>query len=209
MSIARNALTLTAFAATASLSPSLALATPLDWPAETGGSGNWYERIDTPGLTFEQARDAAASMTFLGLQGRLLVLEMENYNAELNWVFENIYSPELSAGLQVYWVGATRPGSGGMGNVGWTSINGEAVNPSIVGSTWTADYMEGNTPYGACYYLNNVAGIGDYAQSNPTNLVRGFIVEYSAVPTPGTAGVVALGGLLLARRRRECNRKRI
>ncbi|MBY0263491.1 MAG: hypothetical protein K2Q20_14190 [Phycisphaerales bacterium] len=178
-----------------------AIAQPVQWPLATGGNGQFYERVEAPGLTFADARAAAESRIFNGFFGRLLVLETANYAAERDWVFANVYSPGLGTGSQFYWVGATRPNAIGPVADNWTWTDGVSV-PTSVSNAWVVDFAEGNVPYGAGFFAANQNTLGDYGRSS-TAIVRGYVVEY-AVPIPGPAslGVLAAGVMMTRRRRR-------
>ena len=175
-------------------------AQPVRWPVASGGNGQFYERVEAPGLTFADARAAAESRTFDGFFGRLLVLETPSYAAERDWVFANVYSPGLGTGSQFYWVGATRANAIGPVAENWTWTDGVSV-PTSISNAWVVDFAEGNQPYAAGFFAANQNTLGDYARAS-TVLVRGYVIEYAVpIPGPGALSLLATGWLLSRRRR--------
>ena len=144
-----------------------------------GGGGlhiHQYQRVDRE-VTFEQARDAAAAMTRGNLRGHLAVFESPGYAAELEYVHRTVYAPG-APNHRVYWVGAYRPASPAAGIAGWTWLDGSPVPPAIT-STWLIDFFEGQVAEGAgLFWLEPPPRLGDYATTNPSKLVSGYIVEF-------------------------------
>jgi hypothetical protein len=97
------------------------------------GATPFYKRIDQKGLTFDQARAAAAAVTLNGLPGHPAIFETATYSQEFAFVRNNVYAPGVTNN-QVYWVGASRPKSTDAGTLDWTWLDGTAVPTSITRS---------------------------------------------------------------------------
>jgi hypothetical protein len=147
------------------------------------GTAHYYKRVDQRGLTFDQARAAAASMTFMGLPGHLAIFENATYSQEFAFVHDNVYNVVGVIDRAIYWVGASRPQSTAPGTMGWSWLDGTAV-PTTITSTWNIDFQEGQVAEGAGFFQLTSTQLWDYAMSNPTGLVGGYVVEFEA-PQPG------------------------
>jgi|GEM_PF-3171929 len=175
-------------------------AAPVEWTVASGGNGNFYERVEATNFTYTQARDAAAARSHNGLQGRLLVLENATYAAERGFVFNFVYSVGSPAEA-IYWVGATRNNTIGNSRENWTWLTGEAASTSVTNG-WNIDFFEGTAKsYAMGFFQNSSSTLWDYAQDNSTRRAGGYIVEY-VIPAPASIGFLALGSLVVARRRR-------
>lgn len=162
-----------------------AAAAPIQWTTGSGGNGHWYERIDQTGLTFDAAKNAAASLSYLGLPGRLVIFETATYASELAFVYNNVYAPGVPSN-RVYWAGARSPD----GNNPWTWVDGSVV-PTSITSSWTIDHAEGPGASGIHFGFAPATNLWDYIASNSANLVSGYVAEYapSAVPEIDPAGI--------------------
>ena len=168
-----------------------AFAAPVQWTVASGGNGHYYERIDQQGLTYSDAVADAASMSFLGLPGHLVVFETPTYSNEVQFVNDNVYPPGVQSG-RAYWVGASSPD----GNNPWTCVDGSVV-PSSITSGWNIDHFEGPGAEGATFFQPSTT-LWDYIETNSSGLASGYIVEFQPVPEPTSAILVLAGGALLA-----------
>jgi hypothetical protein len=182
-------------------------AVPVQWTVASGGNGNFYDRVDVTGLTFDQAKSAAEALSFSGFGGRLAVFETANYANEFNFVDTNVYAP-AAVSNRIYWVGASRPASANAFTQDWSWVDGQPVPTSITG-TWNLDQFEGSgttTPYGAGFFIPSSHQLWDYAKSNPSSFTSGYIVEYQ---TPEPAALAPLGAAAVALLARgACGRRR-
>jgi hypothetical protein len=149
----------------------IASATPVQWTVASGGNGHYYERIDQMNLTFAAAKTAAAARSFAGSPGRLLILETATYTAEFNFVFDNVYAPGVVS-ERAYWIGAFLSASTGA----WSWIDGSSIPAS---GGWNVDHHEGAGDEGGTFFRPGDRNIWDYIVSNSSNLVSGYVVEYS------------------------------
>ena len=143
------------------------------------GTRHQYRRVDQSDLTFDQAKDAAAAMTFNSMPGHLAIFETKTYDGELTYIHDNVYAPGVVP-TQLYWIGANRPVSTKDRNLDWNWVDGTAVPPSIA-STWFIDFMEGPVPEGVGFF-GGLAGkqLGDYSVANPGRIVGGYIIEFES-----------------------------
>ncbi|MBI1189977.1 MAG: hypothetical protein GC200_04755 [Tepidisphaera sp.] len=153
-------------------------ATPVQWATGAGATNKLYERIDTQGhLTWQQANAAAASHTFNGFHGRLVIFNGSNPVAEQAWVRDNVVHPGLGGNQTIYWTGATRPNNSGDRTMNWVWEDGSAV-PTSVTTTWNIDWNEGAGAYAEGFHNNYGFDFGDYRQDDPANRMGGYIIEY-------------------------------
>lgn len=146
------------------------------WSVESGGNGHYYQRVDQPDLTFDQARQAASAMTFQGLPGHLAIFETPTYDVEVKFVHAEAYAPGVQDD-RVYWVGASRAASAAAGPEGWTWVDGNSVPPSLT-TGWNIDFHEGQVAEGATFFQARDVRIWDYDATNSSKLVSGYIVEF-------------------------------
>ena len=183
------------------VSAAVSVAAPVQWTAASGGNGLYYERIDQTGLTFDQAKSAAAAKSYLGQPGHLAVFETANYTNEFNFVYANVYSPGASSD-RVYWVGASRAiTTGGGAGENWKWVDGTAV-PTSITSGWNIDFFEGSVDEAANFFRPTSATLWDYASSDPSNYVNGYVVEYGPLPEPATLLAGSIGVFAIVGRRR-------
>lgn len=179
----------------------VASAAPVQWDLGSGGTGKWYDRIDTQGqLTFAQAKAAAEALSFNGLQGQLLMMTGSDPVAEQNWVRDNVVrTAGLPTAPTIYWVGVTRPDNAGVHSQNWTWLDGTAASLALT-ATWNVDFFEGAGEYSAGFSNGYGFDFGDYRQDDPTLRMGGYIVQY--VPTPSDLALMGICGLAAGRRRR-------
>ena len=179
----------------------VASAAPVQWDLGVGGTGKWYDRIDTQGtLAYAQAKAAAETLTFNGIQGQLLVMNGSDPVGEQNWVRDNVVrTAGLPTASTIYWVGATRSDAIGEPRENWTWLDGSSVSATLT-ATWTVDFFEGAGEYAAGFHNGYGFDFGDYRQDDPANRMGGYIVQY--VPSPGSLALMCVGGLVVGRRRR-------
>src|SRR5438270_9119201 len=68
-------------------------------PSYLPANSHWYQEIQTPGLTWAQARDAAAALAYAGLPGHLATINSSN---EGQFILNNV--PNAQAG-STHWIG--------------------------------------------------------------------------------------------------------
>ncbi|KPM30235.1 C-type lectin domain protein [Croceitalea dokdonensis DOKDO 023] len=150
---------------------------------------HYYEFVPDPGISWTDARDAAATRTYLGLQGYLVTLTSQE---------EADFAGQQASGFG--WIGATdelvegewRWATGPeAGTLFWTGLaNGTEITyanwnggePNNVGSNGedyahiaAASVIRGGAPIGAWNDLPNGGGGGAYAS-------QGYVVEYGGMP---------------------------
>lgn len=163
-------------------------------PILNPGNGNHYDLI--PGtLTWAQARDAAAGMTFMGQPGHLATITTASENA---FIVNNFGNP--ADGSFGAWFG----GQGGAGNNWFWAVGPEAGDQFSTGQTPTPPHnyanwggVEPNNPGGVSWFNlgSSFSGIlhGQWADSGSGNPTAGdpafhYIVEFetsqNVVPEP-------------------------
>lgn len=144
--------------------------------------------------------------------GNASVLNGMMYNAQYGWMVEGFWAPPAGSMLWIEQISAT-PGllsySGGtmMSQGLFAPIFGTAGSSSRIqwSGTMLHNWYAAATPgeYSATYRIyfgdSGGAAIGGYGADQVT-------LNWTAVPTPGAAAVLSLGGLLATRRRRQVGR---
>ncbi|MEM8981066.1 MAG: lectin-like protein [Pseudomonadota bacterium] len=169
---------------------SVAQAVPVQWDVASGGNDHFYDIIATT-LTWAEARDAAAAMTYNGLDGHLVTITSAGEQAFLD---------SLNPSGRDLWLGASDAANEG----DWRWVTGPETGLKL-DDTYTNWY--GNEPNQWRGNPENYA-VGWWAtgwNDIPGTARFGYIVEYSvpaAVPLPATGALVlaALGVLGLHRR---------
>ncbi len=174
----------------------VALAVPVLNPA----NGHYYERVEAGNITWDAAKASAASLSYLGLPGQLVVLDTATYTDERDFVFRNVYAPGVQSS-RTYWIGASREVNDLISHQeGWNWIDGTAV-PTLITSGWNIDFNEGDVREGANFFRTDSDTPWDYDALSQSGLTSGFLVEYGGVPEPVSIGMLPLAGLMAIRRR--------
>ena len=167
---------------------------------------HFYDRVDAlpdAGYSWTAARIAAESMSYLGVQGHLATITSQQEN---EFIFASLGLPET--GLVRYWLGgyqepdAPEPGGEWQWVTGeqWDYTNWDVVEPDNSGHFENEDALVGwyVTTWND-FDVNNSAG---HEYRPQVWIENGFVVEYP-VPEPATLCVLALGGLMVLKRRRR------
>lgn len=152
------------------LSASPATASPVQWPLSGGGNGHYYEYVANYGLTWTQALNDAAVMTWSGAPGHLATITNQ---AENDWVWATL-DPSRA------WLGGYQDADAPSSSAGWHWVTGEpwiytnwhSGEPNDLGTKneWALHFDQYS-------FWNDVDGTND-------NTVPGFVVEYETVPVP-------------------------
>lgn len=181
------------------LSP-VAFGVPVQWETGVGGNGHYYEVVQpVGGLTWPDAKADAESRSHLGMPGYLATITSAEESA---FVISNLINNLPSNPFMTMWLGGFQDEQANEPAGDWQWVTGE----SWVYSNWQSvapnnalhgqideDYLEiigpghGSQPAGSWNDL-------------PYTHTIDYIVEY--VPEPAAIGLLSMGGLALARRRR-------
>ena len=177
------------------------------WTAENGGNGHFYQDVlySGPGLNlnWEEARTAAESASFQGVQGHLVTITSEEENEFLR---SNAAFPVLFH----RWIGLFQPEGSAEPDAGWRWVTNERLNytnwfpgepnddPGI-----SLDHED----YGIIWESGELRW-NDTLLALPTFIgggARGHIVEFSTsvVPEPSALALATLGLLGIGCRRRK------
>ncbi|MBF8151371.1 T9SS type B sorting domain-containing protein [Winogradskyella sp. F6397] len=168
-------------------------------------TGHYYFYVSDPGITWTEARDAAESQTYFGLQGYLATLTSEEESqlageqsagtgwiggsdAETEGIWKWVTGPE--AGM-VFWEGGV---NGGPPNDEFSFWNNN--EPNNVGNEDYAhitDSSIGNV--GAWNDLANTGAADIYSPYHP----QGYIVEYGGMPNESEINLSASSTILMPR----------
>ena len=139
------------------------------WTIGSGGNGNYYEYVRVGGLSWTQARDAAAARSFNGIPGRLVTITSAG---------ENAFVTSLGDGTVRAWIGMFDPdGPDDIFLFSW--ITGESVGytnwapgePNNLGTEFWVELFSNGT------WNNN-------QELDPIFPTLGYMVEYQvAAPT--------------------------
>jgi hypothetical protein len=153
---------------------------------------HYYEFIAASGTTWTSADTAALGLSYLGLPGHLATLTSaaEDTAIAVNWT-----------GGEYYVGGYQAPPTETNAAAGWTWVHGEGP---FGYTNWLSG--EPNDYYGAGSEQYLAIGLSPiYGWNDEGNLgnVAGYVVEYEAVPEPGTLSLVGLGLASVLRSRRK------
>ena len=169
----------------AALGVSQALGAPVQWTTGVGHNYHWYERVDDPnGVTWPDARDAAALRTHLGNPGYLATITSAEENS---FIWTNVADQSNDAMIGGFQDPGVTPA-----NFGWNWVTGEAWSYT----NWRLGEPNDNAGPASEQYLEFQNTWNDGPEGH---LQEAYIVEY--VPEPATLSLLALGGLALIRRR--------
>jgi hypothetical protein len=183
----------------------LGLAPPAEAvPIANPSNGHYYERINTPGLTWLAAKNAAEALTFQGIQGHLAVITSAAEDAFIINNFQVFTSVDAGGIGFGPWIGAFCA----VGNcsllAAYEWVNGEAFTYNGFGSNEPSGDGAAGTDAGV-QYLNFRNGWNDSDAGE--NRPPGFIVEFDVVAAaePVSLALFAFGaaGLAWARRRKH------
>jgi len=147
-------------------------------------TGHYYEYVPSLGITWTNARDAAALRTFYGLQGYLATISVQDESDLLGsqapgagWIGAS------DAALEGDWYWVTGPEAGTLfwrGTAGGTAFGYEFWNTGEPNQSGDEDYAHITAPGvgldGSWNDLSNTgAGSGDYQP-------KGYLVEYGGMP---------------------------
>ncbi|MEE9208800.1 MAG: lectin-like protein [Gemmatimonadota bacterium] len=144
--------------------------TPLVW----AGNGHAYDAIDAPfGITWVDARDAAAAAALDGCFGHLATLTSAEEN---EFVAANL-TQALPNGQRGFWIGGWQPSGSPEPAGGWTWVTGEP----FVFTNWNAPAEPNNFGAGgedAIHLWDN--GAGAWNDLGSLNTTPGYVVEYGS-----------------------------
>lgn len=175
---------------------------------QSGVTGSFYELVETPGLTWTQARDAAAEKEFAGVAGYLVTItskEENSFIAERILGADDIWIGASDAGLEGDWRWVTGPEGQNGGTQFWYSEDGVDEDGNEVTSSYSATQTQacsptatppggsedGNEVTYACWNSgepNNAGGLEDYAVTNWDGVAGKW--NDLAVDNTGTDGYV-------------------
>ena len=158
------------------------IAAPIQWAVSEGGNGHYYEVIDQS-LLWGDAKTYAE-----GLSSYLVTITSQE---EQDFVMNNL---SLSGG--VYWIGGYQPTGSQEPDGGWTWVTGEAWDytnwaPGEPNNTAEVEHLLNLWGSEASQYP-----LGSWNDLGPMGAP--FIVE---VPELATLSLLAIGGLVMLRRR--------
>lgn len=178
--------------------------TPVQW----SGNGHYYQRIlqggETPGfgLSWGAARDGAAAMTYLGVQGHLATIISQGENDFIRASFGGI------AAFTGIWIAAVEPANDGTWTWGAGPESGQVFShfaTPVTYANWGGIEPNNQRPTEdyAAMALGPLPGTGiddgewfdsQYVPNLATDPIVGYIVEYSVPPCcPGNADKIMPG----------------
>jgi hypothetical protein len=176
--------------------PAAAVAVPIQWPTSAGGNNHYYELVrPAEGITWTDARSAAAASTFQGTSGHLATV-----GSQVEWDFIVQEFPE-----DWTWIGLTDEAQEGAFQ--WVTGEPVAFTRWIPGEPNNA----GNEHY--TFYQRSTGLDGDFGWNDFRNspnvfspdLPLGYVVEYVPEPSAVVLLLLAVPGMVavISPRRRK------
>ncbi len=191
----------------------VAAAAPVEWVSGSGGNGHWYEIIrdtSSPYMTWTEAKNAAESASYLGMQGHLATLTSQNENdfvgntTFLGASYHALYGDNV-------WIGGFQYDKADEPDGHWSWVTGETWS----WTNWEPGTPNNGGPHNVEDYLKLGANQWNIGMWNDNNLQPGtgggygaaYIIEYepSAVPIPAAVWLFGSGllGLIGFSRRKK------
>ncbi len=154
------------------------------------GTQHFYEFVSAPGITWDAARDAAATHSFFGLQGYLATVTSAGENAFIAAKLQGEgWMGAADAAVEGTWRWVTGPEAGTLFFTQTSSQLGGSYGGATPGGGLAIDGMYSNWAAGEpndwgdnednAHFLANGAW-NDYAYNNGS--IRGYVVEYGGMP---------------------------
>jgi len=184
-------------------------AAPVQWSEAQGGNGHYYEYVRfSLDLKWEQSRIAASARSFAGLPGYLATTTSD---AERLFVANVPGFNDGGENLADAWLGGFQADDSPAPAAGWSWVTGEPWAETFWGQGEPNNGPPEGPDLGTTQHLSmfgpfrgaTKVGYWNDEHGTPPNPVLGYMVEYSAVPEPASALLLAVPLALLARRRRR------
>lgn len=170
------------------------------WAAPVGYNGHYYDVIVAPQIAWQDARAAALSQFYLGLQGHLATITSAGEDLAVG----NMMAGAVTGGE--FWAGGFQAPAGETNpQAGWTWVNGEGSFPGDNSGPVYANWNGGepNDAYGpgSEQYLGlNLGTVGGFNDEGNLGLIAGYVIEYDPttindIPDGGDAAFLLVGGL--------------
>lgn len=154
------------------------------------GAGNWYQLVGGPGAnaTYDQAKAAAAAMSFMGLNGHL---------ATITSLVENDFIALDIGTFTVAWIAGTDSAAEGMFRWDAGPENGQLFwnGAPVVFAAFSG--IEPNNDGGNETHVEIYSRSGKWNDNTP-DFAQCYVVEYEAIPEPSGC-TLGLAGAIVAR----------
>jgi VCBS repeat protein/HYDIN/CFA65/VesB family protein/lectin-like protein len=168
-------------------------------PVYNSANGHWYQEVQGPALTWAQARDAAAALSYDGLPGHLTTVTSSD---EVRFIVNNV--PNAQSGT-THWIGAYQdhlapdyrePTGGWRWVTGekWDYTNWNGGEPNNAGGE---DFLQW-LPSGIWNDLPGGAAITAYLVEYEPPIAQFAVSQVTITPNPVTGGQTATGTVTLA-----------